>query len=59
MRESEQEAAKTLATRKLEMSRTRFSKLDPAVRQKRLADYLLNRGFSGEVAYKTARSIIR
>ena len=57
--ESEQEAAKTLATRKLEMSRTRFSKLDPAVRQKRLADYLLNRGFSGEVAYKTARSIIR
>ena len=57
--ENEQEAAKTLATRKLKMSRTRLSKLDPAVRQKRLADYLLNRGFSVEIAYKTARSIIR
>ena len=57
--ESEQEAAKTLATRKFKVSRTRLSKLDPAVRRKRLADYLLNRGFSGEVAYKTARSIIR
>jgi hypothetical protein len=41
------------------MSRARLSKLGLAVRQKRLADYLLNRGFSVEVAYKTARSIIR
>jgi regulatory protein len=57
--ESEQEAAKTLATRKLKMSPTRLSKLYPAVRQKRLAEYLLNRGFSVEIAYKTARSIIR
>jgi regulatory protein len=57
--ESEQEAAKKLATRKFNVSRTRFSKLEPAVCQKRLADYLLARGFSAEVAYKTARSIIR
>lgn len=56
--ENEQEAAKALATRKLKMSRARFSDLEPAVRQKRLADYLLNRGFSTEVAYKIARSII-
>jgi regulatory protein len=57
--EHEQEAARALAVRKLEMSRARFSGLEPIVRQKRLADYLLNRGFSTEVAYKIARSIIR
>ena len=57
--ESEQEAARTLATRKLEVSRSRFLGLDPSTRQKRLADYLLARGFSSEVAYKTVRSIIR
>jgi regulatory protein len=57
--ESEQEAAKALAVRKLKMSRARFSNLEPAVRQKRLADYLLNRGFSTEVAYKIVRNIIR
>ena len=57
--ENEQEAARTLATRKLKASRARFSELEPAVRQKRLADYLLNRGFSTEIAYKIARSVIR
>ena len=57
--ENEQEAARTLATRKLKASRARFSDLEPAVRQKRLADYLLNRGFSTEIAYKIARSVIR
>jgi regulatory protein len=57
--ENEQEAAKALAIRKLKMSRARFSDLEPVVRQKRLADYLLNRGFSSEVAYKIARNIIR
>ena len=56
--ESEHEAARALATRKFRMSRTRFSKLEPAACQKKLADYLLNRGFSAEVAYKTARIII-
>jgi regulatory protein len=57
--ETEQEAAKALAARKLRMSRTRFANLEPAVRQKRLVDYLLNRGFSTEVAYKIARTIVR
>lgn len=57
--ESEQEAARALATRKLKISQSRFSGLDPSTRQKRLADYLLARGFSSEVAYKTVRSIIR
>ena len=57
--ESESDAANALATRKFKMSRARFSKLEPAVCQKKLADYLLNRGFSAEVAYKTARTIIR
>ena len=57
--ENEQEAAKTLALRKMEMSRTRFSALDPLVRQKRLIDYLLSRGFSQDIAYKKARSILQ
>jgi regulatory protein len=57
--ENEQEAAKVLAQRKLKMSHSRFSTLEPAVRQKRLADYLLHRGFSSEIAYKIARNVIR
>jgi regulatory protein len=57
--EHEQEAARALAERKFRTSRKRFSGLEPATQQKRLADYLLNRGFSAEVAYKTVRTIIR
>ena len=57
--ENEQEAAKTLAVRKMKMSRSRFSALDPLARQKRLIDYLLSRGFSHDIAYKTVRSIIQ
>jgi regulatory protein len=57
--ENEQEAAKTLAVRKMRMSRSRFSALDPLAKQKRLIDYLLSRGFSQDIAYKTARSIIQ
>jgi regulatory protein len=56
--ENEQEAAKTLAVRKMRISRSRFSALDPLARQKRLIGYLLSRGFSQDIAYKTARSII-
>jgi regulatory protein len=56
--ENEQAAAKTLAERKMKMNRTRFSALDRPTKQKRLADYLLSRGFSQDIAYKTARSII-
>jgi regulatory protein len=55
----EQEAAKTLAARKMKMSRSRFSALDPSTREKRLINYLLSRGFSSDIAYKTARSIIQ
>jgi regulatory protein len=57
--ENEQAAAKSLAIRKMKMSRSKFASLDPLVRQKRLIDYLLNRGFSQELAYKTVRSIIQ
>ena len=57
--ENEQEAATAVATRKLKASHSRFSKLETKVRQKRIADYLLNRGFSSEVAYRTAKNIIR
>jgi regulatory protein len=55
----EEVAAKNLLTRKLKMSQARYSKLDPVTRQKRLMDYLLQRGFSHEVASKTARSLTR
>ena len=57
--ENEQEAATALAMRKLKASQSRFSKLETPLRQKRIADYLLNRGFSSEIAYKTAKNIIR
>jgi regulatory protein len=57
--ENEQEAARTLAVRKMKMNRSRFSALDPRARQKRLVDYLLSRGFSQDIATKTARSVIQ
>lgn len=57
--ENEQDAAKSLAVRKMKISRSRFSALDPLAKQKRLIDYLLSRGFSQDIAYKTARSIIQ
>jgi SOS response regulatory protein OraA/RecX len=57
--ENEQEAATALAKRKLKASQSRFSRLETPLRQKRIAEYLLNRGFSSEVAYKTAKNIIR
>jgi regulatory protein len=56
--EDEQRAAEALATRKMRVSRTRFSALDPIARRKRLIDYLLSRGFSQDIAYKTARSMV-
>jgi regulatory protein len=56
--EDEQKAAEALATRKMRVSRTKFSALDPIARRKRLIDYLLSRGFSQDIAYKTARSMV-
>ncbi len=56
--EAEQQAAARLAEKKLKVSRARFAGLDSARRQKRLVDYLLNRGFSTEIAMKTVRNII-
>ena len=57
--EDEEAAAKALLTRKLKASATRFSKLDALTRQKRLMDYLVQRGFSFEIASKTARNLNR
>ena len=57
--EDEEAAAKALLARKLKASAARFSKLDALTRQKRLMDYLVQRGFSFEIASKTARSLNR
>lgn len=57
--EDEEAAAKALLTRKLKASAARFSKLDALTRQKRLMEYLVQRGFSFEIASKTARSLNR
>jgi regulatory protein len=57
--EDEEAAAKTLVTRKMKSGASRFSKMDPLARQKRLLAYLLQRGFSFEIASKTARSLNR
>jgi regulatory protein len=56
--EDEQNAARALAERKLKVSRSKFSRLDPLARRKRLTDYLLSRGFSHDIASKTARMMI-
>ena len=53
--EDEQQAAARLASKKLNLSRSRFAGLDSRKQQKRLMDYLLSRGFSTEVALKTVR----
>jgi len=57
--EDEEAAAKALLTRKLKASAARFSKMDALTRQKRLMEYLVQRGFSFEIASKTARSLNR
>jgi regulatory protein len=57
--EDEEAAAKALLVRKLKTSAGRFSKMDALTRQKRLMDYLVQRGFSFEIASKTARSLNR
>ena len=57
--EDEEVAAKALLTRKLKASAALFSKLDALTRQKRLMDYLVQRGFSFEIASKTARNLNR
>jgi regulatory protein len=57
--ENEETAAQTLLARKLKTGAARLSKLDSAARQKRLTEYLLRRGFSIEIASKTARSMNR
>jgi len=57
--EDEEAAAKALLARKLRASATRFSKMDSLTRQRRLTEYLLQRGFSFEIASKTARSLNR
>ena len=57
--EDEEAAARALLTRKLKASANRFSKLDALTRQKRLMGYLVQRGFSFEIASKTARTLNR
>lgn len=56
--EDEQNAATTLAAKKLKLSAGTFAKLNPTRQKKRLLDYLLQRGFSSEVAAKTVRSVL-
>ena len=57
--ESEQQAALVLAEKKLKASGARYASLDTFTRQKRIAAYLLTRGFSAEIAHKIARSVSR
>jgi regulatory protein len=56
--ENEQDAAHTLAARKMRTSRARFSALDPSAKQKKLVEYLLSRGFSQDIASRAARSVL-
>jgi regulatory protein len=57
--DNEETAAKALLTRKLKASFGRFSAMDAATRQRKLMEYLLRRGFSADIASKTARNVNR
>ncbi|MFH0992573.1 MAG: RecX family transcriptional regulator [bacterium] len=53
----EYDAALALAAKKIKVSGERFSKLETERRRKKIFDYLMNRGFSSEIASKTLRSL--
>lgn len=57
--ENEETAAKALLARKLKASSGRLSTLDAATRQRKLIEYLLQRGFSVDIASKTTRNVNR
>lgn len=56
--QDEEQAATQLATKKLRLSAGTFAKLDPRRQRKRLLEYLLQRGFSTDVATRTVRAIL-
>ncbi len=56
--ETQQEAARELASKRLRLHQSSFAKLDTAHKKKRLLEYLLRRGFSNDVAIKTVRAVL-
>ncbi|MBE0557997.1 MAG: RecX family transcriptional regulator [Proteobacteria bacterium] len=56
--ETQQEAARELAAKRLRLHQSSFAKLDSAHKKKRLLEYLLRRGFSNDIALKTVRSVL-
>lgn len=55
--DTQAEAARELAAKRLRLHQSSFAKLDVAHRKKRLLEYLLRRGFSNDIALKTVRTI--
>jgi regulatory protein len=56
--DTQAEAARELAAKRLRLHQSSFAKLDVAHRKKRLLEYLLRRGFSNDIALKTVRTIL-
>jgi regulatory protein len=56
--ETQQEAARELASKRLRLHQSTFAKLDAAHKKKRLLEYLLRRGFSNDIAIKTVRAVL-
>jgi len=56
--ETQQEAARELASKRLRLHQSSFAKLDAAHKKKRLLEYLLRRGFSNDIAIKTVRAVL-
>ncbi len=56
--ENQQRSASELAAKKLRLASRSFSKLDRMKQRKRLIDFLLRKGFSSDIAFKTVKAVL-
>ncbi|MEK7670103.1 MAG: RecX family transcriptional regulator [Bacteroidota bacterium] len=56
--ENQQRSASELAAKKLKLAARSFSKLDRMKQRKRLIDFLLRKGFSSDIAFKTVKAVL-
>ena len=57
--EEEQEAARSLAARRLVLAKRSLGALDPEKRRKRVYDFLIRKGFSFEIAQQTVQQLMK
>jgi regulatory protein len=57
--EDQREAATTLASKRMRLTKESLAKLDPLKRRQRMTGYLLRHGFSNEIVQKTIQSLFQ